>query len=205
MAQTERTPKRAATEARILDAALDVFSAHGFRGATLDGIAYAAGMSKPNVLYYFATKEEMHVALLDGLMETWLDPLEALDPAGEPIEELRAYIRRKLAMARSHPRESRLFANEIVQGAPRIAPLLSGRLRMLVEEKATVIGGWIADGRLSPVDPVHLLFAIWATTQHYSDFDVQVRAVLGKDDDARFDAASATLETLFLDGLRPRD
>ena len=205
MAQTERTPKRAATEARILDAALDVFSAHGFRGATLDGIADAAGMSKPNVLYYFATKEEMHVALLDGLMETWLDPLEALDPAGEPIEELRAYIRRKLAMARSHPRESRLFANEIVQGAPRIAPLLSGRLRMLVEEKATVIGGWIADGRLAPVDPVHLLFAIWATTQHYSDFDVQVRAVLGKDDDARFDAASATLETLFLDGLRPRD
>jgi len=204
MARTERTPRRAATEARILDAALDVFSTHGFRGATLDGIAAAAGMSKPNLLYYFATKEEMHTALLDGLMDTWLDPLEALDPVGEPVEELRAYIRRKLAMAREYPRESRLFANEIVQGAPRIAPMLSGRLRALVEEKAAVIGGWIAQGKLAPVDPAHLLFAIWATTQHYADFDVQVCAVLASDDDMRFETALATLETLFLDGLRPR-
>lgn len=201
--KTRRSATRAATEARILDAALDVFSAHGFRGSTLDGIAAAAGMSKPNLLYYFATKDEMHIALIEGLMAAWLDPLEALDPAGDPIEELRAYIRRKLTMARTHPRESRLFANEIVQGAPRIAPMLSGRLRALVEAKARVIRGWIAQGRLAAVDPVHLIFAIWATTQHYADFDAQVRAVAG-DDPARFDTAQTTLETLFLDGLRPR-
>lgn len=204
MTNTERSPRRAATEARILDAALDVFADHGFRGATLDGIAGAAGMSKPNLLYYFATKEEMHVALLDGLMDTWLDPLEALDPTGEPIEELRAYIRRKLAMAQRYPRESRLFANEIVQGAPRIASMLSGRLRALVQAKAAILDEWIMQGRLAPVDPAHLIFAIWATTQHYADFDVQVRAVLDNDDDARFDTALATLEILFLDGLRPR-
>lgn len=205
MAQAERTSRRAATEARILDAALDVFSAHGFRGATLDGIAQAAGMSKPNLLYYFATKDEMHVALIDGLLDTWLDPLEAMDPDGDPIAELRGYIGRKLAMARAYPRESRLFANEIVQGAPRIAPLLSGRLRNLVRRKAAVIERWIAEGRLAPVDPAHLLFAIWATTQHYADFDVQVRAVLDTDDSARFDTAQATLEALFVEGLRPRD
>jgi len=204
MAQAGQTPRRAATEARILDAALDVFSAHGFRGATLDGIAAAAGMSKPNLLYYFATKEEMHVALLDGLMDTWLGPLEALNPAGDPLDELRGYIRRKLAMARAYPRESRLFANEIVQGAPRIAPMLSGRLRALVSEKGAVIRQWSAQGRLAPVDPVHLLFAIWATTQHYADFDAQVRAVLGGDDPARFEDAQKTLEALFVDGLRPR-
>jgi len=205
MAQAEQTSRRAATEARILDAALDVFSAHGFRGATLDGIARAAGMSKPNLLYYFATKDEMHIALIDGLLDTWVDPLERIDPAGDPIEELRAYIRRKLGMAREYPRESRLFANEIVQGAPRIMPLLSGRLRALVRMKAAVIRQWIDDGRLAPVDPAHLLFAIWATTQHYADFDVQVRAVLDTDDPARFDTAQATLEALFVEGLRPRD
>jgi len=199
-----RSATRAATEARILDAALDVFSAHGFRGATLDSIAAAAGMSKPNLLYYYATKDEMHAALLDGLMATWLDPLEALDPEGEPVAELRGYIRRKLSMARTHPRESRLFANEIVQGAPRIGGMLSGQLRRLVEAKASVLRRWIDEGRLVAVDPVHLLFAIWATTQHYADFDAQVRAVLGGDDPARFDAAQATLETLFIDGLRPR-
>ena len=204
MTRSEPTARRAATEARILDAALDVFSTHGFRGATLDGIASAAGMSKPNLLYYYATKEEMHGALIDGLMDTWLDPLEALDPNGDPVEELRAYIRRKLAMAREYPRESRLFANEIVQGAPRIGAMLSGQLRTLVAEKAAVIEGWSARGLLADIDPTHLIFAIWATTQHYADFDVQVRAVLGSDDTARFDTAQATLEALFLDGLCPR-
>ncbi len=205
MTEARPTPRRAATEARILDAALDVFSAHGFRGATLDGIADAAGMSKPNLLYYFTTKEDMHGALLGGLMGTWLEPLEALNAAGDPIEELRAYIRRKLEMARHYPRESRLFANEIIQGAPRIEAMLSGRLHDLVAEKAQVIRCWVADHRLAPVDPVHLLFAIWATTQHYADFDVQVSAVLGADDATRFDTAQATLEALFLDGLRPRE
>ncbi len=203
-ARTRRqSDTRAATEARILDAALEVFAANGFRGATLDAIAGAVGMSKPNVLYYYPGKREMYVALLDGLMETWLEPLEALEATGEPVEELRGYIRRKLDMARLYPRESRLFANEIVQGAPRIEPMLSGRLRALVREKAQVIGEWIAAGRLAPVDPVHLLFAIWATTQHYADFDAQVRAVAGADD-ARFETAQVTLEALFLDGLRPR-
>lgn len=199
-----RTPTQARNEARILDAALDVFSAVGFHGATIDAIAERAGMSKPNLLYYFSGKEEMHAALLEGLLEAWLEPLRALDPAGEPVAELRAYLRRKLAMAQSHPRESRLFANEVLQGAPRIGPTLAGPLRALVEEKAAVIAGWIAAGRLAPVEPRHLIFAIWATTQHYADFDVQMSAVLGADDARRFGDAAATLETLLLDGLRPR-
>ena len=199
-----RTQTQARNEARILDAALDVFSAVGFHGATIDAIAERAGMSKPNLLYYFSGKEEMHAALLEGLLAAWLEPLRALEPAGEPLDELRAYLRRKLAMAQSHPRESRLFANEVLQGAPRIGPKLAGPLKALVDAKAAVIAGWIAAGRLAPAEPRHLIFAIWATTQHYADFDVQVSAVLGADDSRRFEDAAATLETLLLDGLRPR-
>jgi TetR/AcrR family transcriptional regulator len=207
-ARAARTGRRTAiqmrNEARILEAALDVFSAAGFAGATVDQIAERAGMSKPNLLYYFASKEEMHAALLDRLLETWLEPLRALDPDGEPLEELRGYLRRKLAMAQAFPRESRLFAHEVMQGAPRIAAVLAGPLRALVAEKAAVIAGWIAAGRLAPVEPRHLIFAIWATTQHYADFDAQVCAVLGSDDDARFADAAATLERLMIEGLRPR-
>ncbi|MFN3615586.1 MAG: TetR family transcriptional regulator C-terminal domain-containing protein [Rubrimonas sp.] len=208
VARAARTQRRTAIQARnaarILDAALEVFSAAGFHGATVDQIAERAGMSKPNLLYYFAGKEDIHAALIDRLLETWLDPLRALDPEGEPLEELRGYLRRKIEMAQALPRESRLFAHEVIQGAPRIADQLSGPLRELVEEKAAVIEGWIAAGRLARVDPRHLIFAIWATTQHYADFDAQVRAVLGGDDAARFDAAAATLETIFVEGLRPR-
>ena len=180
----------------ILDAALEVFSRQGFRGATLDQIAAEAGLSKPNLLYYFPSKEAIHVSLLTELMTTWLDPLRDLDPDGEPVEELMTYVRRKLEMSRDFPRESRLFANEIIQGAPRMIGALEGELRDLVEEKSAVIRGWIAAGKIADLDPHHLLFSIWALTQHYADFDVQVRAVLGPESDP-FTGAEAHLETLF--------
>jgi TetR/AcrR family transcriptional regulator len=190
----------------ILEAALDVFSAHGFRGATIDQIAETAGMSKPNLLYYFRSKEEIHTSLMQRLLETWLAPLRELDDVGDPMSELRSYIRRKLEMARDYPRESRLFANEILQGAPRILPMIEGELKSLVDEKAQVIKGWMRAGKIARTDPWHLIFSIWATTQHYADFDVQVRAVLGPDraGEGRFEDAARFLEQLYLEGLKPK-
>ncbi|MEP5631482.1 MAG: TetR family transcriptional regulator C-terminal domain-containing protein [Tateyamaria sp.] len=165
----------------ILDAALDVFSAHGYRGATLDQIAVAAGLSKPNILYYFSGKEDIHVTLLSQLMETWLDPLVELDATGDPMTELLDYVRRKLDMARDLPRESRLFAGEILQGAPRMHPHLVADLKPLFDEKCAVIQGWIDAGKLAQVDPRHLIFSIWSTTQHYADFDAQVQVLSDED------------------------
>ena len=189
----------------ILEAALEVFSANGFRGATIDQIAEQATMSKPNLLYYFRRKEDIHEALMQRLLDTWLAPLRELDDVGDPLTELGGYIRRKLEMARDFPRESRLFANEILQGAPRIMPLLEGELKTLVDEKAAVIKNWMRSGRIAQADPYHLIFSIWATTQHYADFDVQVRAVLGQDQssETRFEDAARFLEKLFIDGLKP--
>ncbi len=189
----------------ILDAALNVFSVHGFRGATIDQIAEAAGMSKPNLLYYFASKEEIHKRLLDGMLDLWLDPLREFDAEGDPISELRSYIRRKLEMARDFPRESRLFANEMLQGAPHAIDVLEGELKRLVDSKAGVIESWMEQGKITRTDPYHLIFSIWATTQHYADFDVQVRAVLGKDrgGEGRFEDAARYLENLFMNGLGP--
>ncbi len=204
-AASRRNPtriQRAKTEA-ILDAALDVFSTHGFRGATLDQLAEAAGLSKPNLLYYFASKEEVHRTLLERLLDAWLDPLRQIDPDGDPQAEIRAYVRRKLQMARDLPRESRLFAGEVLRGAPHIADVLAGPLRALVEEKAEAIRAWARAGRIAPIDPHHLIFAIWAATQHYADFDVQVRAVLGRNDDGRFDDAARFLDHVFSRALRP--
>lgn len=199
-----RTRIQAEKRELILEAALEVFSQHGFRGSTIDQIAEAAGMSKPNLLYYFRRKEDIHETLIQRLLETWLAPLRELDDIGDPMTELRSYIRRKLEMARDYPRESRLFANEILQGAPRILPLLEGELKTLVDEKAEVIKRWMRAGKIARCDPWHLIFAIWATTQHYADFDVQVRAVLGpkRDGEGRFEDAARFLEQLFVEGLR---
>jgi TetR/AcrR family transcriptional regulator len=186
----------------ILEAALDVFSSQGFRGATLDQIAEAAGLSKPNLLYYFPSKEAVHAVLLSGLLTTWLDPLRAMNPAGEPVEEVLAYVRRKLALSRDFPRESRLFANEILQGAPRMMAAIEGELKLLVDARAALLSRWMDEGRLARVDPVHLIFSVWALTQHYADFDVQVRAVLGPGHDP-YAEAGGFLDTLFRRLLTP--
>jgi len=190
----------------ILEAALDIFSLHGFRGATIDQIAAAAGMSKPNLLYYFPRKQEIYKRLIAEMLEIWLAPLKEMSADGDPIPEIRSYIRRKLEMSRDFPRQSRLFATEMLRGAPRIIDMLEGDLRTLVDEKSKVITGWMDEGKLNRADPRHLIFAIWATTQHYADFDVQVRAVLGPElgGDGRFEEAAHFLENLFLHGLVPK-
>ena len=190
----------------ILAAALEVFSAHGFRGATIDQIAETAGLSKPNLLYYFRSKEEIYRTLLGGLLDRWLAPLREMSAEGDPVKELKGYIRRKIEMARDYPRESRLFAGEMLAGAPHVMEMLTGELKPLVEEKAKVLRGWMRAGKLAKVDPYHLIFAIWATTQHYADFDVQVRAVLGpgRGGEGRFEDAARSIEVMVLEGLRVR-
>jgi TetR/AcrR family transcriptional regulator len=125
-----------------------------------------------------------------------------MDPGGEPVAEVLAYVRRKLDLARDFPRESRLFAGEIIQGAPRLREVIEGDLRRLVDEKAAVLSGWMEAGRIARVDPVHLIFSIWALTQHYADFDAQVRMVLGPGHDP-FAEAGGFLDTLFRRLLTP--
>ena len=188
-------------QAAIMAAGLEVFSQFGFRGSTLDQVAEAAGLSKPNLLYYFKSKDAIYTALLARLLENWLEPLHQMDDEGDPVEELLGYANRKLAMSRDFPRESRLFANEILQGAPRIKDVLAGELKDLVAAKAKVIDGWIVAGKIKPVDPVHLIFSIWSLTQHYADFDVQVRSILGDQDP--FAGAEAHLNDVFRRLLTP--
>ncbi|MEM8581851.1 MAG: TetR family transcriptional regulator C-terminal domain-containing protein [Pseudomonadota bacterium] len=203
---TARKPTRIQREKRalILEAALDVFADQGLRGATLEKIAETAGMTKPHVLYYFSSKDGIYTELLESLLETWLRPLRDVSPDGDPMTEILTYVRRKLRMSQEMPRESKLFSTEILHGAPRTRDQLSGDLRALFDEKAALIAKWSTEGRLAKIDPQHLIMSIWATTQHYADFDVQVRALLEPEGEAvLFDTADAFLTDLFTRALRP--
>jgi TetR/AcrR family transcriptional regulator len=166
-------------EALIVDAALEVFSVYGYRGTTVDQIAAKCALSKPNLLYYFKRKEDIYIAVLQRTLSLWLAPLQALDANNDPIEELTRYISAKLDLTFERPDASKLFANEILHGAPHIAAFLKGPLKELVAAKAGIIKTWITAEKIRNVDAEHLIFAIWSVTQHYADFAIQVEAVMG--------------------------
>ena len=191
----------------ILAAALGLFSRCGLHGTSVDQVAARAAVSKSNLLYYFANKEELYVCVLRDLLEAWLAPLREFSADQEdPQRAIADYIRAKLAFSRDSAEASRLFCLEVVQGAPLLRDELDRELRDLVELKSGVIRGWVGAGRLAPVDPKHLLFMLWATTQHYADFAVQVQALTGETlaNPAFFEATVANLQRIVLQGLAPR-
>ena len=201
----KRTRIQVEKEEKILDGALEIFSRYGYRGATVDQIADASGMSKPNLLYYFRRKHDIYVAVLRRTLEMWLQPLEEIDESGDPAEELTRYIEKKLEFSRTNPQESRLFASEIIQGAPQLRPVLQHQVHDLVESKAAVLRSWAKQGKIIDVEPGHLIFMIWATTQHYADFESQIEAVLpDRSRDEAIDEAYTVLTTVLLRGLLPR-
>jgi TetR/AcrR family transcriptional regulator len=183
---------RQANEIRILSAAEKVFARAGFGGATMAAIATASGLPKANLHYYFGSKDVLYRAVLARTLSDWLAPAQGITADADPRAALEQYIRVKMALSAQRPDGSKVFANEMLHGAPVVKTILTTELRPLVTEKAAVIQGWIDAGRMAPVDATHLFFTIWAATQTYADFDVQVCAVLGRKTLTAKDHARAT-------------
>lgn len=194
--------RREALERQILDAAAEVFAEAGFDAARTASVAERAGLPKANVLYYFQSKAMLYERVLERVLVRWLGQMDVFQPDADPAAALCAYVRAKVELSRTHPTDSRVFANEVLHGAPFLGKALRTRLRRRVDEIAEVFTGWQRDGLIGAVDPRHLLFTLWASTQTYADFDAQVVAVLGgrRLTDQTFDDAAAHLETLILRG-----
>jgi TetR/AcrR family transcriptional regulator len=202
LTQDQATPRTA-----ILRAAEAVFARGGFGAARMAEIAAAAGLPKANLHYYFGTKEKLYGAVLESILTEWLETADTwITSDRHPAEALAGYIRAKLAHARRRPEASRIFAAELLRGAPRVMSFLHGELRRRVARMASVMTCWAERGWMDAVDPAHLLFCIWAMTQTYADFDVQIRAVLDKPalDDAEFAGAEAMVTRMVVKGCGVR-
>ncbi|NOY13807.1 MAG: TetR family transcriptional regulator [Deltaproteobacteria bacterium] len=179
MTQYSRSRKK--HECRILKAAEEVFAQFGYNGATLDTIAERAGLSKQNMLYYFASKQQLYQKVLQNILDIWMDSMALLtQPGKDPASKLENYIRRKIELSRTRPNGSKVFAAEIINGAPHLSADIKNRLLPRLEEDISLVESWIAEGRLDPIDPRHLFFMIWSTTQTYADFSAQIEIILGK-------------------------
>ena len=194
---------REANIGKILAATEPVFALHGYAGASMTKLARAAGIPKANLHYYFGTKEQLFRTVLERIVGGWLGEATVwLAPERHPADALANYVRAKMDMTRQRPHASRIFAAELLRGAPHIGGYLTGELSRCVARLAKVIEGWSARGWMDPVSPKHLLFDIWAMTQTYADFDVQILAVLGKKtlSGRDFKTATDTIVTLVLKG-----
>ena len=191
-ADTTKGQIRQANELLILAAAEKVFARAGFGGATMAAIADASGLPKANLHYYFGSKKDLYRAVLSYILNDWLEPIACITKDAEPRAAIEQYIRAKMALARLRPDGSKVFANELLHGALVVRTLLETDLRDLVASKSAVIQGWVDAGRMANVNGTHLFFTIWAATQTYADFDVQVGAVLGRSELTAKDHAEAT-------------
>ena len=165
---------REENERLILQAAEKVFAVHGFKGATTSQIACKAGLPKANVHYYFNTKLALYKCVLENILQDWMEAAEAFKTNAEPAVALSRYIEAKMDLSRRRPHGSRVWAKEIMSGAPLMEEVLATTLKQWVDECETTIERWIREGKIAQVNAKALLYMIWATTQHYADFDRQI-------------------------------
>lgn len=202
-ATPSREATRLANEQKILQAAEEVFADVGFAGATTSAIALKAGLPKANIHYYFRTKEDLIHAVLENILTLWLDSADVIVETADPAEALSCYIRSKIEYSRNRPNASKVFASEILHGAPYLEGFLRNQLKNRMGLKTGVIKKWIERGLMDPVPPEHLFFLIWSATQTYADFDCQVAAVLGRRKKPKpedFDLAAEFITNLVLKG-----
>lgn len=191
-AGTRRMLNRDKLEADILTQAVRVFAECGYEGTAIATIAEQAGLSKQNLLYYFPTKQALYKRVLDDVLDEWLDRMNSLaDDSKQPQEVLRSYIQAKLRFSREQPWGSRVYAMEVIGGAPMYGQEIKKKLIPLLRKDIAVFEKWIAEGKIAPVNATHLLFAIWAMTQSYADFSTQMALVLNRKQLTRGDFADA--------------
>ena len=195
--------RRLESERMIMVAAEKVFAEAGFGGATMQLIADVAGLPKANLHYYFPTKEALYRRVVQDIFQVWLKAADIFDQASGPVEGIGAYIDAKMEISRRHPAGSKVWASEVMHGAPVIQDYLETTWEQWTKGRITVIQSWIDRGLMAPIDPRHLLYMVWATTQHYADFGHQIETLNNSEPltDAQWQAATDSVKTIILKGI----
>lgn len=188
--------------ALILHAAKTEFVTHGFKGASIKRIAERANIPRANIHYYFANKTDLYQQLLTEIIVSWNTSFDTLSVDDDPKTILTAYIHEKIMHAKHDPDGSKIFASEVIHGAPILKDYLHTGFKQWLDKKVTVIETWIKRGQIDVMNPYHLLFLIWSSTQHYADFNIQILAGFGKEkmSDDDFDSVIESLTTIILKG-----
>jgi len=188
---------------KILLGAEQVFAEKGFAGTAMADIAAHVQLPRSNLHYYFSTKTDLYSAVLLALLEVWKQDALCFETYDDPRLVLSSYIRAKMNHSRTRPHGSKVWANEMIHGAPTLGRALDASLYDWAKMKEAKIRQWVQDKRILPVEPSSLLYMIWASTQHYADFDHQVMIINDHQplSDIQFERAVQTVTSVILRGI----
>ncbi len=181
---------RTYNQAIILTAAEEEFVLQSYHGATMQGIADRAGLPKANIHYYFKNKKNLYEIVLRTIIEEWNDGLVTMTVDSDPKTVIEKFVRTKLHQAFAHPNRHKLFAIEVISGAPHLHDFMSTTMKEWALDKADVMQTWHQQGKIAIKDPMQLLILIWATTQRYAEFETEITGLMqkqayDKEDEAR--------------------
>ncbi|MCU4676056.1 TetR/AcrR family transcriptional regulator [Catenovulum sp. 2E275] len=201
--QNKKELARQKSQALILDAAERLFSSSGYDGASMNAIANEANVPKANVLYYFKSKDNLYEAVLERILSNWNLGLIDISVNDDPAVALYKYIYLKVRLACEQPMQSRLFATEIIRGAPYLGDYIRNNTRPWFRKKIEVLQAWIDANKIAPVDPTHLLFMIWSSTQYYADYQTEILILQNKleYEESDIQAITRSIAQLILGGL----
>ncbi len=204
MTRADLAEKREEILQTIRDAAIAEFAAHGFHGASTQGIAQRAGITKNRLHYYITSKDALYAEALRHIVALQEQQFHGIDMTQPPEPFLRDYIGRKLRHVLAYPDTARMFTAEIMRGAPVLRTFWH-ESRDATMRAAQVIEGWVRNGLIRPVDPVLLQIHIWALTQQHALHGAETAFMLGLPGPEALDPdrLAEEIAALVLTGLRP--
>lgn len=173
--------RRTEKQNSILDAAEEQFAIHGFNGVSLESIASSIGMTRHSLLYYYSTKEQLYIAVLDRVLELWLEDMNSISVGDDPAQALRQYIAVKMRFSHHQPSGSKVFTQEVSAGAPYYKNAIEHRVKPVLERDLQTLNIWAEQGKIQKIDFMHMMFLIWAATQAYADLAPQFAILMGKE------------------------
>lgn len=173
--------RRTEKQNSILDAAEEQFAIHGFNGVSLESIASSIGMTRHSLLYYYSTKEQLYIAVLDRVLELWLEDMNSISVGDDPEQALSQYIAVKMRFSHDQPSGSKVFTQEVSAGAPYYKDAIEQRVKPVLERDLSTLKIWAEQGKIQSIDFMHMMFLIWAATQAYADLAPQFALLMGKE------------------------
>lgn len=207
MTDSQKRPKdqlkshiRAQNQSLILETAERVFARQGLAKTTTQMIADEAGLPKANIHYYYRSKKDLLEAVLERILQLWLDSVSQFNVSEGPRQNLTRYISEKLDQSRQHPNASKVFAMALIGEEDFVLDYLRRYFVDELQREKDTVAIWVEQGLMKPVSVEHLFINMWAMTQTYADFDAQVKIVLNKEilDESDFDQAKQFITGMIL-------